>query len=42
MNPWAAFFLGMLLGGITGVVTMCLCIVSGRASRYEEQEEQGQ
>ena len=29
MNPWAAFFLGMLLGGVTGVVTMCLCIVSG-------------
>lgn len=39
---WLFFLLGMMLGGAVGVATMCLCIVSGRASRYEEQEEQGQ
>ncbi len=36
---WLFFLLGMMAGGAVGVVTMCLCVVSGRESRYEEQEE---
>ncbi len=31
------FFGGMLLGGILGVFVMCLCVVSGEASRREER-----
>lgn len=36
------FGIGVMMGGMVGVVTMCLCVVSGRAFQYEEQEEQGQ
>lgn len=31
------FFLGMMAGGAVGVFTMCLCQISGEASRREEQ-----
>ncbi len=37
---WLFFLLGMMAGGVVGVVAMCLCIVSGRESRREEQMEQ--
>ncbi len=39
---WLFFLLGMMAGGFVGVVAMCLCIVSGRESRREEQREQRQ
>ncbi len=31
------FGAGLLLGGLLGVFAMCLCAVSGEASRREEQ-----
>lgn len=34
---WLFFSLGLLAGGMLGVTIMCLCVVSGRASRMEEQ-----
>ena len=37
---WLFFLLGMMVGGLVGVVTMCLCIVSGEESRSEERREQ--
>ncbi len=36
---WAAFFIGLMLGGVLGTVVICLCVVSGRASREEEARE---
>ena len=33
---WVFFGIGMLAGGLAGVVTMCLCVVSGQESRREE------
>lgn len=33
------FALGAMFGGAVGVFTMCLCIVSGEASRREEEME---
>ena len=33
----AFFGIGVLVGGMVGVVTMCLCFVSGEASRREER-----
>ena len=37
---WIMFGIGVMVGGIVGVVTMCLCIVSGEESRSEERREQ--
>ena len=37
-----AFIIGTMVGGVIGVVTMCLCVVSGEESRREEQREQKQ
>lgn len=34
---WVFFGIGVLVGGMAGVVTMCLRFVSGEASRREEQ-----
>ena len=31
------FILGMMTGGVFGVVIMCLCQISGQASRREEE-----
>jgi len=31
------FILGMMAGGAVGVFTMCLCQISGAASRREEE-----
>lgn len=31
------FILGCMVGGVIGVVTMCLCIVSGQQSQLEEE-----
>ena len=36
---WLFFGIGMLVGGTVGVVTMCLCVVSGEESRREERLE---
>ncbi len=36
---WLFFGLGALVGSVIGVVTMCLCIISGRESRREEAQE---
>lgn len=36
---WIFFGIGMMVGGIAGVVTMCLCVVSGAESRREERIE---
>ena len=33
------FFLGMMVGGVLGVVTMCLCIAAGSADRRMERSE---
>ena len=33
------FGVGLLLGGMLGVFVMCLCFVSGEASRREEQRD---
>ncbi len=33
---WAAFFVGMFLGGFIGLGAMCLFVVSGDESRREE------
>lgn len=33
------FVLGCMVGGFIGVVTMCLCFVSGRQSRLEEERQ---
>lgn len=38
--PWIMFVLGSMFGGTLGVFVMCLCIVSGEASRREEEMEQ--
>ena len=37
---WLSFGIGLFLGGMLGVFVMCLCVVSGEASRREEQLEQ--
>ena len=37
---WLSFGIGLMIGGILGVLVMCLCVVSGEASRREEQMEQ--
>lgn len=37
---WLFFGIGVLVGGIFGVFLMCLCFVSGQASRREEQLEE--
>ena len=34
---WLFFGLGTMVGGVVGVITMCLCIVSGEESRREER-----
>ena len=34
---WLFFGLGTMVGGVVGVITMCLCIVSGEESRQEER-----
>lgn len=33
---WAAFFLGLFVGGFIGLGAMCLCVISGDESRREE------
>ena len=33
---WVAFFAGLFLGGIVGLFTMCLCVISGDESSREE------
>ena len=33
---WICFGAGLLLGGMLGVLMMCLCFVSGEESRREE------
>ena len=33
---WAAFFLGLFIGGFVGLGAMCLCVISGDESRREE------
>jgi len=38
MSPvWVGFGVGCFLGGLCGVVVMCLCAVSGRAGRDMDQ-----
>lgn len=37
MSGWICFFLGTLFGGVVGVIAMCLCTISGEASREEER-----
>ena len=34
-----AFIAGTMFGGMMGVIVMCLCVVSGNASRQEEQRK---
>ena len=34
-----SFIAGAMLGGLLGVIVMCLCVVSGNASRQEEQRD---
>ena len=34
---WLFFGLGTMVGGMVGVVTMCLCFVSGEESRWKER-----
>ncbi len=36
---WLFFGIGVIVGGMVGIVVMCLCVVSGRESRREEQRE---
>jgi len=36
---WAAFFIGLFVGGFVGLGVMCLCVVSGDESRREELME---
>lgn len=36
---WLFFWAGLMIGGMAGVVTMCLCVVSGSESRREERME---
>lgn len=36
---WAAFFAGLFVGGLIGLGTMCLFVVSGDASRCEKCRE---
>ena len=36
---WVAFFAGLFLGGMVGLFTMCLCVISGDESRREELRE---
>jgi hypothetical protein len=31
------FFVGTLVGGFVGVVTMCLCITAGESDRHDER-----
>ena len=33
---YAAFFIGLFVGGFVGLGAMCLCVVSGDESRREE------
>ena len=37
---WLSFGIGLMIGGILGVLVMCRGVVSGEASRREEQMEQ--
>ena len=32
------FIIGFLAGSLTGMLTMCLCVVAGKADRYEEDQ----
>lgn len=32
------FIIAFLAGSLTGMLTMCLCIVAGKADRYEEDQ----
>ena len=34
---WLFFGIGLLIGGVVSVFTMCLCVVSGEVSRREER-----
>ena len=36
---WAAFFVGLVIGGCFGLGVMCLLVVSGDESRREEWRE---
>ena len=36
---WAAFFVGLVIGGCVGLGVMCLLVVSGDESRREEWRE---
>ena len=36
---WLFFGAGLMIGGMAGVVTMCLCVISGEESRREEHFE---
>lgn len=36
------FILGMMVGGLIGVVAMCLFTVSGNESRREERERESE
>ena len=38
---WLFFGIGLMAGGAAGVVTTCLCVVSGAESRREERLEKG-
>ncbi len=37
---WAAFFVGLVIGGCFGLGVMCLLVVSGDESRREAQEKE--
>ena len=39
---WLFLALGLIVGGMIGVAVMCLCIVSGEASRREEKALESQ
>lgn len=30
--------IGFIAGSFTGMLTMCLCIIAGKADRYEEDQ----
>ena len=32
------FIIGFLAGSLAGMLTMCLCIIAGKADRYEEDQ----
>ena len=33
------FIIGFFAGSLTGMITMCLCIVAGKADRYEKEDQ---